>query len=265
VSEFDLTPEASTQDPRVDFVNVSGDVIQRFGSAPLGVWTVPLGVAVFSAAFRGASDPVDPVPPTGAVIYNVPCVPGEHWLLEGGDGPFFSVVAGAETGEACLRNTFHGGDALAAPHAGSGASVLWHRGGIDDVFAVMGGRAGVGGSTSYTEPPDGPVSYGGLVSPAGGSSGADQSTYLDGGAGGGGWPGGAAGAVAGAPGVSGGNYLPAPSGSEITTVPIPSPRLDQLFPTSAVPASPGVGQVWVWYYRQLPITEVGWAIGHIWF
>jgi hypothetical protein len=256
-TEFPAVPFAVTEDPPIDFVQSSGGLIVRDGPMLIGVWTVPPGVRSFSMALRGGSEPFIDIPAPGAYFLNVPCTPGEQWLLEGGDGPY-----ALDAGKACRRNTFHGGDSILDPfesssvHSGNGASVLWKRGTEDEVFAVMGGRGGLGvaGGAVIVVPADGPISYGGLTSPSGGSNGGDQTTYTTSGAGSGGWPGGAAATAAESPGQDGGGYLPDVSGS--TLGPIASPLFDQFFAGGTFPITGGPGQVWIWYFRPPPAVPV---------
>lgn len=278
---LDITDNAGIA-PGISRVLVHGGLIRPgtiFDFTPqIGTWTVPPGVESFTVQIGGAT--ATPYStgygyptylPEQAVFYDVPCTPGDVWLLEPGDS------SNGDQPFRLGRNTIHGGAGQVLPfptsddefgYAGAGASILWRRTTSDEVLALMGGQGGMGvdadGHRSpehiVDEAPPGPITYGGFTDLSGASDGADT-VYLAGG-GGGGYPGGAAGAADAEAGMSGGSYLPDVSGSSLGGAPSPTAGyIASIFPVA--PREWRQGIVAIWYWTPAPVIVGGWKIDNI--
>lgn len=277
---LDITDSAGVT-PGISRVLVHGGLV-RPGTifdftAQIGTWTVPEGVESFTVQIGGAlatpfgtggGSPSSV--PEQAVFYDVPCTPGDQWLLEPGDSP------GGQQPYRLGRNTLHGGDGGAVPspttdddfgYAGAGASILWRRTTSDEVLALMGGQGGAGVDADGSripelivdEAPAGATSYGGFTDLSGGSSGTDTS-YLAGG-GGGGYPGGAAATADATAGTSGGSYLPDVSGSSLGGAASPAAGdIASIFPVAPLEWRQGI--VAIWYWTPVP-KRAAWSVDEI--
>lgn len=274
MTEITLTPlDDQADNPAVSMVVMLGR-LNIFDLTPqVGVWTVPTGVESFTVQIGGApATPYTPdfdppeYPIVQAVFYDVPCTPGDRWLLEPGDPDNVDIAR--------TRGTLHGGqgrstspptpDQFPLGAAGGGASILSRRTTSDEVFAVHGGQGGAGydldsmASPALTavQAPPGPVSYGGFTDLSGAGVGADQTTFYGGG-GGGGYPAGAAAGADVTAGESGGSYLPDVTGSSLGGAASPD-SFDIASSGTWAPSGMEVGIVAIWYWR--PTRRQVWAI-----
>ena len=255
--------------PAVSYVFVQGDLFALDHTPQQWVWTVPPDVTSFTLqvaggpgnrAPAGLSSPAVPV--ASAIFYDVPCTPGDEWVLEPGDR------GGNVTTR--HRGTLHGGDGQQPPFpstdtdyglAGGGASIVSRRRTSDEVFAIYGGQGGAGiDSDSHRIPeiiadeaPLGPVTIGGFTDLTGTSPGEDQAA-VDGGGGGGGRPGGAAATVAVTHGESGGSWWPATNYSSLGGPPSPT-ALDIAGTSSWHPQNWPTGLVAIFFWRPTPRTS----------
>ena len=208
MTEYALTPAEVA--PGILRVFVSGN---ESASPPTftGVWTVPVGVYSFTVFLMGGASQGDfewAQAVSGAGFVNVPCSPGQEWLLEAG-GPRANRGNGTVFGG--YGSTPFGYD---PGEGGGGASTLQLRG--DAMWAVAGGRGGSGHSgggpgvagTVHLADTTNPVTYwGGGGAPQDGEDAVYASNGRGGGGGGWGGPA-AAGGTDGAPGDNGGSYYP---------------------------------------------------------
>ncbi len=279
MTEYALVPvEGAAHDPTVSLVIMAGAAHALDHTPQVGVWTVPDDVHSFTLRAGGApatpyTAGFDPVtyPVEHAVIWDVPCTPGDQWLLEPGDpGTAPSVAFGG-------RGTLSGGAGRSVPFptvddptgiAGGGASILSRRRGTDEVFAVLGGQGGIGVDNDshriptmiVDEAPPGPVDYGGFTDLTGASPGASQGPFYGGG-GGGGMPGGAAAAADSLAGESGGSYLPVASHTSAGGP--PSPDSYAIANTGTwTPGGFAYGIVSIYYWTPAPAAG-GWSIDAI--
>lgn len=264
--EIPLYPSPGVN-PDVERVLFSGDNAYIYGDTRIGVWTVPAGVTSFSFVISGGGgyDSIRPedVPiagPVPAAFFDVPCTPGDEWLLEGGDG-----IYDPNTLLASQRNTFPGGDGYYpgtgtnAGLCGGGASVLRRRNGSGTLIAAVAAGWGgpwVGPTGSIDVPVAGGVSTGGFIAEPGSVTPGGASSA--GGGGGGGIPGGAAGASTGDAGSSGDSYLPGTPYSSLGGEPSPT-RAEVDGASGPFPVT-SLGGVVIWYYRPL---SAGWSIDEI--
>ncbi len=259
MAESPLLPFTVASD--VQGVSVSGDtafLTSGDGFPPVGVLTIPPGVFSFSFALCGGGTAFGEPGTVPVAFFDVPCTPGEEWLLEGGDGPL-----AANEIISCKRNTYQGGDGgngtfvFGFGFAGGGASRFSRRtGGVE--WAVAGGRGGfynppVGGGVPAA---DGPVT----VTAPGAASGSHGTTgAFAAGGGGGGHPGGAGGAAPG-DGESGGSRYPTAPGGSLGG--LPSPTWTEWTGAAFPVAGYVVGQVWAWWF---PPAVSGWTTGSVGF
>ncbi len=272
ITEVALTPTLSPTG-QVLTVGQGGDSFNPFGDIIYGVWTVPAWLRSFSvyivggggndAVGTGGESPAGANSP--AVFYNVPCTPGDEWLLEAAWGVYHDAP-----GFAPQRNTYNGGSGIGVPpsslgYAGGAASVLRRRNGSGtSMFALAAGYGGnwvVASTVTAVADESGIVTYGGFTSEPGAATDGQSSGISDGAGGGAGWPGGEHGPATATAGLSGGMYLPAPNGSSLGGPPSPpfSAVYGSIRPEPWPPS--GLGSVFIWYY---PENMQGWRVGLGW-